>query len=671
MSIFITLLILGVVLYIFFKGRSAKSASSIPHSIQNTGKPDQSQSIKTSPSITTSSSGTMYSPPSVSVSKASAAKEAWVSSGKDIPFKGYTISGGMIYFGEYLTSVSGWGSDPALINPKLDVNRESPDRDGRFMSYWPSYSDINPSSRAAYLEWLSTGKNDPKVNIGYVFLYFYGLERRILHDAKASTSARAEIQLLLAEIKRLLSIYGNNNSFRNYADNLIGTAQILYQDKKLYNEPVPVFTKSYEYPLALKFALGQIAVDTIPLPAEWALTWVECDPSYYPRTPAHRCSEEFEKLFCHKYQERFGNGYIFKPNKTTIKGTYTPASRTFNGTYELRYENLPDVTVVKRPIDQLKEIAEQCIDELDAYSRYRGRNPGDINSPAALALLPKVCLEGHKNEKINDIAEWLRTSILSDCTQIDISALIEFFPSLKIEAINKKDSLSIAQFLAKLGAGIEPDVRFGGPPYKPGPAILFRLSSGSFNSPTPDYATATTILHLATMVASASNGISPEEEIHLERHLETWLNLKEDERLRLRAHMRWLLAYQPSFSGIKKKIEQMSTSNRSIIGKFMVSLAQSDGFIDADEMRILSKIYSLLGLEVNELYSHAHNAAVEPVAIKLEDKTRTFTIPSGPSEKKSDGFDLDMASIEAKMIASTGILVDTYSASHRKTRSQS
>ena len=72
------------------------------------------------------------------------------------------------------------------------------------MSYWPSYSDIDPGCRATYLEWLANGRRDPDIDIGYVFLFFYGLERRVFFDAQHSSTARSEIPKLLNEVEELL-----------------------------------------------------------------------------------------------------------------------------------------------------------------------------------------------------------------------------------------------------------------------------------------------------------------------------------------------------------------------------------------------------------------------------------------------------------------------------------
>ena len=50
------------------------------------------------------------------------------------------------------------------------------------MTYWPSYSEISSAARTAYVDWLASGRR-PGAHIGYVFLFFYGIERRVLVDA--------------------------------------------------------------------------------------------------------------------------------------------------------------------------------------------------------------------------------------------------------------------------------------------------------------------------------------------------------------------------------------------------------------------------------------------------------------------------------------------------------
>ncbi|HEU0165540.1 MAG TPA: TerB N-terminal domain-containing protein, partial [Thermomicrobiales bacterium] len=105
----------------------------------------------------------------------------WLAQGESIEIQGYRVSGGMIYVGKSLPTQQG-GPEPALIDPDLRVDQHQEDTLGRGLDYWPSYAGISPKERAGYLNWLATGRRNPVVSIGFVFLYFYGLERRFLLD---------------------------------------------------------------------------------------------------------------------------------------------------------------------------------------------------------------------------------------------------------------------------------------------------------------------------------------------------------------------------------------------------------------------------------------------------------------------------------------------------------
>lgn len=103
-------------------------------------------------------------------------EDIWLTHNQSVNIAGYQINDGFIYVGEGLRAVSNsTRAEPSLINPKLEVNTQSPDYPGNSMSYWPSYSNLSPQARAAYLDWLADGRKDPSINIGYVFLFFYGL----------------------------------------------------------------------------------------------------------------------------------------------------------------------------------------------------------------------------------------------------------------------------------------------------------------------------------------------------------------------------------------------------------------------------------------------------------------------------------------------------------------
>lgn len=629
----------------------------------NLTRPEQIPASQNSPPVPTFKIEvtTNYQPPYPSSAKQmeSLSPDAvWVHCGRTVQYAGYSIPGGLIYFGSGLQSVRGWSEEPSLIDTNLPVFSDNPDREGRNMSYWPSYTQIHPTSRAAYLEWLSTGRKDPKAYIGYVFIYLYGLERRALADAKRSDSARNDLPAIMTEVKRLLYIYGENGSFRGYASKFLDALQVSQTTVPIYRTPPQFEFCSYEVPLALKMALGQIATDGVPLPFEWALAWAENDPSMPRRMPAQRCADEFRELFRIRYGEKFGEGLKLKPNKARIRATYRPASPSFGGYVEIPIPDLPDLTEIAGPSSKISDLVSACTDELEGYSRYLGRNPEGKGSIEATSYLPQVLLKEHSGKEFQNLANWLDVQVFSDRpVSLSFSLILQHIPSLKRDGFGKKEATAIANLLAKMNIGIEPDPRFG--TFLPKPdqdVVLFKMSGNAPNSPSTEYSAATVVLHLASAVANADGSVDASEERHLEEHLEAWLHLADDEKARLRAHTQWLISSFPGMNGVKKRIELLKQDQRESLGRFLVGVAQADGYIDPTEMKILTKIYDMLGLDTQSLYSHAHAAAVEPVTVQTADfvKPQGYAIPQ-PPPKPTEGISLDITTIEAKLAETVAV----------------
>jgi len=620
--------------------------------------------VTTSSSRTSSMDDSAYQPyhsnsyVNMTNSQKASPDSVWIPQGRTIEYQGHSIPGGLIYFGTGLPNLRGYGPEPALIDPAYKIDKNNPDREGQNMNYWPSYDQSHPASRAAFLEWLSTGRKEPNAYIGYVFLYFYGLERRALADAKTSIAAKAEINTILAEAKRLLAIYGGNRSFRGYCCSFIDLIQTSGATERLYKNPPSYTLPSYEIPSSIKVGLGQMAADGMLLPPQWALAWVLTDPMTPRRTPVHRCREEFGKLFCLKFAEKYGEGSKLKLNKTKLKSSYRPASPTFNGAIEIPLDGIFDVTVLKEPINTLRIIADLCSNELDTYSRYLGRKNSDKDSIEATVLLPQALLDMHDGKEYRNLSAWLQEQALTELpVKVSFSQLLQHVPSIVRDSFGKREATAIAQVFSRLGVGMEPDPRFGSfIPKADQDIILFELSGTASNSPSAGYASATVVLHLASAVACANGSIDPSEERHLQEHLETWLHLTSDEKIRLRAHTHWLLSSFPGMNGVKKRLEVLNREQRESLGRFLVGVAQADGYIDPLEMKILTKIYEMLGLDSNSLYSHAHSAAIEPVTIQVPDfsKPQGYAIPA-PPPKPSDGISLDMSSVEAKLAETVAV----------------
>ena len=106
-------------------------------------------------------------------------KLTWYPAGQPVSYSGLRIGTGMIYSAE---KTLGWPGEPSAIITSVSVARMAahPLQD---FGYYPSYENLSAEQRRCYLEWLAAGREDvdpSQRSLGYVFMFFYGLERRIL-----------------------------------------------------------------------------------------------------------------------------------------------------------------------------------------------------------------------------------------------------------------------------------------------------------------------------------------------------------------------------------------------------------------------------------------------------------------------------------------------------------
>ena len=154
------------------------------------------------------------------VAPARGAVAVWQAQNMPVTIRGHLIRGGFIYVGAVHPSAP--AGSPCFIDPAMGVAAKAPETSGQGMPYWPSYAALTPRCRLAYLEWLAGDRSGRSAYIGYVFLYFYGLERRLLVDGTTASESAA----IVREVERLRAIYGSNGSFAGYSQRLLDAVEI-------------------------------------------------------------------------------------------------------------------------------------------------------------------------------------------------------------------------------------------------------------------------------------------------------------------------------------------------------------------------------------------------------------------------------------------------------------
>lgn len=584
----------------------------------------------------------------------------WIEPGNTATVAGRTI-GGMIYLGPGPRRES-WGQEGnGFIDPGLAVAKIGSDISGESMPYWPSYSAINPQARATYLDWLAGGRADKRYGVGYVFLYFYGLERRFFVDFPAD----GEKRLLVAEAERLLSIYGENRSIHRYLGAFLDAAQIILEPVGQV-EPHHFEKSGYELPLGLRIAIGRTVKEQLPLNGDWLLSWYVAHPENSLRTPAIRAFAEFRALFALLFDERFPEGLKIRTPKRLLRARYTAASGAFEVDLNQFLGDIPDISSASKPLDIAKELIETATNALEKYSRFLGRNPEGRDTIEAHALLPERLWPLFPCTEMEGIRHWTEEVIQTGGFS-PVEQVIDRLEGAPPEKISKRQLTGAADALARLSTGMAPDPRFALRSPKLGePVVLFRLPEEitTLEDVSEKYREILIIVALGSFIAHADGTIAEKERNALENRIHK-AGLSAAERARLLANLQWLLAVPPDLALFRRRLKDVPENIRHELGQVTLAIAAADGVIDPEEIKAIEKLYKAMDLATNGVYAdlHALTARDELVTVRpAGEQERDFVIPPPPEHDGKVVLDAErVASVMANTAHVSSVLGDIFS----------
>lgn len=594
------------------------------------------------------------SKPEISHQNSPSRPQGWMRNGQSVTIAGRMIDG-MVYIGTPPRIGSSYHGEMcrAYIDPSLSVARVGSDKNGDSMPYWPGYSSIPAVCRATYLDWLAGGREDGTINPGYMFLFFYGLERRFLLE-QPSDDEKMEI---VTEVERLKVLFAHNYSVQRYLGEFLDIARIMAMggislDDVTLKQAI-LENRSWDLPFSLKFALGGMIAEGKAFDAEWLHLWLQCHPERRLRTPAERCGEEFKALFKLKFDTLYPNGLKVRTPRKLLKMDYRAASSEFNCSVNLTAGDgedvaVPDVTDLRSPVQTAQKIADEAMDELDKFSRYLGRNPDGRGTIEAQALLPAELRSLFPSGELEKLKDWVKEQVEAGglIPAVDVILRLE---GAAPEKIGKRNLSGAADALARIGFGMAPDPRFSlrGPKIDE-PVVIFELGETveQLEDVSPTFRSVLFELALATFVAHADGKIVEAERRALRDKVEAITELTDLERKRLHANLEWYLAVPPDMSWLRSKLKDADAEHHLAMRAAVVAIAHADGVIQSDEVASIEKIYKALGIDAGLVYAdlHAGDVAEGPVRVKA-------AVAEAPGEQIPDERTLKGASLDAARIA--------------------
>lgn len=552
-----------------------------------------------------------------------AVKPTWVGFDDTQAIAKWKLPRGGVYIGTPSGGASDpWRAEPALIDPSLPVDAAHLDYPGQSMGYWPSYRTIKPNERATFIVYIHSDRVRPGVGLGYVFLYFYGLERRLLLDACDDPVARAEVPAILAEIQRLLIVYGPiSRSFNRYASDLHALGSAIYADANSLTAPITQGQPGS----GLLIQMGRVLGAGDAVPASLALAWAASAASA-PRIAEWRSVEtEARELFAQSYQRAFGNGIQLPKTAGVLNVRHHGAA--FNRTGMTISLNIPDPRVIEPRLGQLPILFTSVVRQLESLAHLRARRADPL---AEAALMPSGLRSQALPAVLENLKQFASIAVRDRNGVISVPELRQHAGLDVSQKLGKRDAMSCAKALESLGFGLEPDVRQGGTVGKS--VVVFPLEANTSPKPAATYTAAVGVLNLAFAMANADGVVTAEEVKSALDHVGDLFALSACDRNRLSARLRLLQLAPPSMTKLLGSARQLASNRREAVAQLVVGIAHADGRVDPAEIKLLERIYKALDLDPAKVPSDIHRYATQ---------SSTAT----PSNTRG----LDTAAIAAKM----------------------
>jgi len=537
----------------------------------------------------------------------------WIGSEEEVTVSRYRIKDPLTYTSQGAPSTP----EASCIDAKLKVGVPVAEPKGA-LGYWPEYSKISPDQRANYLSWLATGRKAPLHDIGYAFIFFYGLERRLLID-------KQDAQPIVLETLRLLDTYTESNSFKNYLTSFVAYSVASTGLQKLsdswhhhiFEEKLASYGED-----VLAVALAWLHVHQKPLTGSLAYRISQNDARSPRSVVQKRLPEEFRALYVKKFESRYGQDFMLKAAKRHRSVTHRPASPSLlNRANTIPSFPIPDVLGIQSQFKPLLDIWEECISELKATSSKLAKGL-DLSSREAYEALPPELKAQYDHP---DKPEWQR--IISLQGRDDGVAIVPVSLLARMRAIQErpkltlKQSIDVANGARDVGYMLAPDPWTIQRPYIWNELVAVVPSVGD-EEPESDnfFHAAALLLELGLGMAAADGKIDRDEVVHVSLVLRNQFRLSQTQARRLEAFREILVKNPPSLSGLGKRIQRiLSAEQREFLGQFLVGVAASDGHIAKSERAILKNVYKSLGLrpdEVDELIAKLTMKAEAPVIIQ-------------------------------------------------------
>lgn len=495
------------------------------------------------------------------------------------------------------------------------------------LGYWPNYQELTNNQRIKYLEWLSSGRNSDLNEVGYIFIFFYGLERRFFKDKK-------DKNIILKEVQRLLSKYGElSGSLRSYLGNFLIYGYLENGIDNITYESINILETLVSENTFLPIKLAYLYQNNLFLDPKTAFNISKSlDISNNRSVIVQRTSILIESLFSKKFLNTYGEHFTLKVSKRNETFHYRTATNDF---YIENYLEFPNVLGISSQFKKLGLLFNECVEDLRKVSALIAKGISE-DDPRYFSALPELLrdLKQHplKNKFIEIINESEKKEIYNFIKINSLASLINIEPREKLTLTQSKN---IVELCESLGYKIEPNPFITSSPYLwINEVAIFKIINIQENF--INYNLCKLMLEIGIAISNSDGVIDQKEINHITSFIETTFANSKDEAIRIKALKYLYINNPPSITGLGKRIkENLNKSQIQIVAEFIVSLSTIDGELHKKEEKTLKTLFKAMEVDMSELeilLQKFKNTYEEPVEVLTENNIKGEIIPSEPIE---------------------------------------
>jgi hypothetical protein len=545
------------------------------------------------------------------ITKPVAEDAKWILPGERITVKGKQIVRGFFYYGKKLNAHnSGFydsmhgsvAEESSLVNESMLIKNEHYLYEDTTHSYFSKFIQFSPQSRGAYIDWLASDRNDPDTPIAYVWVYFYGFERRILIDYQFKKIIDHEFSLIFCELLRLKDIYKNNKSFFTQCSKLIEIMTFIRPDLVSIKETDYLDEGSNHY----RFKLSNLVANEKPIPSDLALIWAK---KRYPRNFTGKkwsTDCEMDILFDMKFNEKFNKGLFIKPNKTKLELEYKPASSSIKF-FQIVIKSLPDPSILTGPLNKITQMAISCSSSLFDYRAYIGKpntTKLDING---ILLLPNELYNAMLPSLSDSFCTYVDSCISEKNGLFDLSEFLNKY-GFKIKSKNRVDEINIIERLAvKSGYYFPLSKNILSIKGSDNLFIMAKNNRNTNNITVPGFNGVMIAIGIIALFLKNETDNSLSDKLSLlVTYLEENNGFSKNEKNIYLAYVTWLSYINAPLSFLKKEASTLSDEEKSAAKSLILPFFLKENKVDVVIIKRIEKIYSILAIEKDQVIEDIH-----------------------------------------------------------------